>query len=118
MQIPVLLELVERVDLLSPEVRRKLRRVIPDLLVDTVAKAMCGVGADHQRLVAEARAFDRGCRRHSGLADAALACVEDHSHARVFVLTDLMRVTTTAAMRMSTIMSAAMIATRRRSRGT
>ena len=49
--VPVLLELVERIDLLSPEIRRKFRRLITDLLVDAVAQAVRGVGADDERAI-------------------------------------------------------------------
>jgi hypothetical protein len=85
--VPVLLELVERVDLLAPEVRRELGGLVADRRVDAVREAVRSVGADDERLVAEACALDRGGGGDRCLAHPSLARVEDHTHGCVSLLT-------------------------------
>src|SRR5207302_4257977 len=78
--LPVLLELVERVDLLGPEVGLDQGGTVTELDVEAVTEAVGGVGADHQGAVTETRAGHRGGGGDGGLPDPALAGVEDHSH--------------------------------------
>ena len=77
---PVPLHLVQRRDLVRPEVVGDLGERRAELDVERVAQGVGGVRAHDHRAIAGLRAVHGGRRGDRGLAHAALACEEDHAH--------------------------------------
>ena len=79
---PVALHLLLRLDLLAPQQIARARGLRRQLGFERFRQAVCRVGGDHKRAQARRSAATRRAGGHRGLADPALAGVEDRSRPR------------------------------------